>query len=53
MQATAPMRNGLSSGVVEANLQGGTSQQAQGADPMGRDPVYRIDGVPMGATAQG
>jgi hypothetical protein len=38
--------------AIEANLQGWTPTQTQGADPVGCDPVYRIDGVPMGATAK-
>ncbi len=35
---------GCRSAVIEANLQGGTPPQAQGAAPVGYDPVYRIDG---------
>ena len=38
--------------VIEANVLGGTLLQAQGADSVGFDPVYRIDRVPMGAAAK-
>ena len=39
--------------VVEANLQGGPPAQAQCADFVRCNPVYRTDKVPIGAAAQG
>lgn len=38
--------------VIEADLQSGATAKAQGADTVGCDSVYRIDRVPIGATAQ-
>jgi hypothetical protein len=39
--------------IIEEKFQGGTPAQAQGADPVGCDLVYRIDRVLIAATAQG